>query len=202
MVRARQYFLLDAASAALAFSFHRVSNSGDIRLGLVTNYFPQVPYFYPILILQQWQHIFYFSTWDKSPAAKVEISFYLSKIIIVVSRESYHGQVLIGTGADGISWILCSKLPLICLSMWPIRMLNTRVIVVFQFPNLQLFPWISSGPPCSDIRNYCVPDPLLWHNTEQVSQTNLQKSRDKVCILLVRQRGPLLTRSLAGFWKE
>ena len=129
MVRARQYFLLDAASAALAFSFHRVSNSEDIRLGLATNYFPQVPYFYPILILQQWQHIFYFSTWDKSPAAKVDISFYLSKRIIVVSRELYHGQVLIGTGADGISWILCSEPPLTCLSIWPTRNLRLDLSV-------------------------------------------------------------------------
>ena len=31
----------------------------------------QVQYFYPLLILQQWQHIFYYSTWDKSAAAKV-----------------------------------------------------------------------------------------------------------------------------------
>merc|ERR1711874_578400 len=57
LVRARLYFLLDAACAALAFSLHRVQ------------------YFYPLLILQQWQHIFYYSTWDKSAAAKRVISW-------------------------------------------------------------------------------------------------------------------------------
>ena len=31
----------------------------------------QAEYFYFILILQQWQHIFYYSTWDSSAAAKV-----------------------------------------------------------------------------------------------------------------------------------
>merc|ERR1711862_500377 len=53
----RYYFLLDAAGAAIAFAVH------------------QVAWFYPILILQQWQHIFYFSTWDKSAAAKRVISW-------------------------------------------------------------------------------------------------------------------------------
>ena len=57
LVAARYYFLLDAAGAAIAFAVH------------------QVAWFYPILILQQWQHIFYFSTWDKSAAAKRVISW-------------------------------------------------------------------------------------------------------------------------------
>ena len=34
--------------------------------------FFQAEYFYFILILQQWQHIFYYSTWDSSAAAKVD----------------------------------------------------------------------------------------------------------------------------------
>merc|ERR1712112_558083 len=57
LVATRYYFLLDAAGAAVAFAVH------------------QVAWFYPILILQQWQHIFYFSTWDKSAAAKRVISW-------------------------------------------------------------------------------------------------------------------------------
>merc|ERR1712066_257911 len=57
LVRARVYFLIDAACAALAFSLHRAQ------------------YFYPLLILQQWQHIFYYSTWDVSGAAKRVISW-------------------------------------------------------------------------------------------------------------------------------
>merc|ERR1712212_367958 len=57
LVATRYYFLFDAAGAAIAFAVH------------------QVPWFYPILILQQWQHIFYFSTWDKSAAAKRVISW-------------------------------------------------------------------------------------------------------------------------------
>merc|ERR1712212_1393391 len=57
LVATRYYFLLDAAGAAIAFAVH------------------QVGWLYPILILQQWQHIFYFSTWDKSAAAKRVISW-------------------------------------------------------------------------------------------------------------------------------
>ena len=57
LVATRYYFLLDAAGAAIAFAVH------------------QVAWLYPILILQQWQHIFYFSTWDKSAAAKRVISW-------------------------------------------------------------------------------------------------------------------------------
>ena len=53
LVRAKQYFIIDAACAAIAYAIH------------------QADYFYFILILQQWQHIFYYSTWDKSAAAKV-----------------------------------------------------------------------------------------------------------------------------------
>merc|ERR1711973_699257 len=48
LVRAKQYFIIDAACAAIAYATH------------------QADYFYFILILQQWQHIFYYSTWDKS----------------------------------------------------------------------------------------------------------------------------------------
>jgi len=57
LVSVRWYFLTDAACAAVAYYLH------------------QAPYFYPILILQQWQHIFYFSTWDVSAAAKRVISW-------------------------------------------------------------------------------------------------------------------------------
>merc|ERR1712215_27666 len=57
LVSVRYYFLLDAACAAWAFYIH------------------QTAYFYPILILQQWQHIYYYSTWDKSWAAKRVISW-------------------------------------------------------------------------------------------------------------------------------
>ena len=57
LVAVRYYFLLDAACAAIAYYIH------------------QADYFFPILILQQWQHIFYFSTWDKSAAAKRVISW-------------------------------------------------------------------------------------------------------------------------------
>merc|ERR1712107_144346 len=57
LVRAKLYFLIDAACAALAYSLH------------------QADYFYFILILQQRQHIFYYSTWDKSAAAKRVISW-------------------------------------------------------------------------------------------------------------------------------
>merc|ERR1712029_844171 len=57
LVRAKQYFIIDAACAAIAYAIH------------------QADYFYFILILQQWQHIFYYSTWDKSAAAKRVISW-------------------------------------------------------------------------------------------------------------------------------
>ena len=57
LVSVRYYFLLDAACAAWAYYIH------------------QAEYFYPILILQQWQHIYYYSTWDKSWAAKRVISW-------------------------------------------------------------------------------------------------------------------------------
>eukprot|EP00091_Calanus_sinicus_P000357 TRINITY_DN10299_c0_g1_i3.p1 TRINITY_DN10299_c0_g1~~TRINITY_DN10299_c0_g1_i3.p1 ORF type:complete len:162 (+),score=49.20 TRINITY_DN10299_c0_g1_i3:313-798(+) len=57
LVAVRYYFLLDAACAAIAYYIH------------------QADYFFPILILQQWQHILYFSTWDKSAAAKRVISW-------------------------------------------------------------------------------------------------------------------------------
>merc|ERR1712189_70061 len=57
LVSVRWYFLTDAGCAAVAYYLH------------------QAPYFYPILILQQWQHIFYFSTWDVSAAAKRVISW-------------------------------------------------------------------------------------------------------------------------------
>ena len=39
---------------------------------MIETYIFQADYFYFILILQQWQHIFYYSTWDKSAAAKVK----------------------------------------------------------------------------------------------------------------------------------
>ena len=84
----------------------------------------QVQYFYPILILQQWQHIFYYSTWDKSGAAKVSNIWYQYELMnwnIAVSREWYLGPVLIGTGAGGISWILFWELLLICQFIWPTR---------------------------------------------------------------------------------
>merc|ERR1712212_835126 len=57
LVATRYYFLLDATGAAIAYYIH------------------QTNWFYPILILQQWQHIFYFSTWDQSAAAKRVISW-------------------------------------------------------------------------------------------------------------------------------
>merc|ERR1719500_40837 len=57
LVSVRYYFLTDAACAAVAYYLH------------------QADYFFPILILQQWQHIYYFSTWDKSWAAKRVISW-------------------------------------------------------------------------------------------------------------------------------
>merc|ERR1711872_1167893 len=57
LVATRYYFLFDAAGAAIAYFVHHVQ------------------WFYPILIIQQWQHIFYFSTWDKSAAAKRVISW-------------------------------------------------------------------------------------------------------------------------------
>jgi len=57
LVRAKQYFIIDAACAATAYALH------------------QAPNFYFFLILQQWQHIFYYSTWDQSAAAKRVISW-------------------------------------------------------------------------------------------------------------------------------
>jgi len=57
LVAIRYYFLFDAAGAAIAYYVH------------------QVQWLYPLLILQQWQHVFYFSTWDKSAAAKRVISW-------------------------------------------------------------------------------------------------------------------------------
>merc|ERR1719150_1607050 len=57
LVKAKTYFIIDAACAAIAYAIH------------------QADYFYFILILQQWQHIFYYSTWDKSAAAKRVISW-------------------------------------------------------------------------------------------------------------------------------
>merc|ERR1712110_1175635 len=57
LVRAKQYFIIDEACAAIAYALH------------------QAPNFYFILILQQWQHIFYYSTWDQSAAAKRVISW-------------------------------------------------------------------------------------------------------------------------------
>ena len=35
----------------------------------------QAPHFFPVLILQQWQHIYYYSTWDQSGPAKRVISW-------------------------------------------------------------------------------------------------------------------------------
>merc|ERR1712212_1309136 len=55
LVATRYYFLLDAAGAAIAFAVH------------------QVAWLYPILILQQWQHIFYFSTWDRGRWNQVDL---------------------------------------------------------------------------------------------------------------------------------
>jgi len=57
LVAVRYYFLLDAMCAALAYGLHK----SEIML--------------PFLILQQWQHIFYFSTWDVSRAARRVISW-------------------------------------------------------------------------------------------------------------------------------
>merc|ERR1712168_1171234 len=57
LVSVRYYFLIDCASAAIGFSLHR----NEIML--------------PFLILQQWQHIFYFSTWDVSNACKRVVSW-------------------------------------------------------------------------------------------------------------------------------
>ncbi|XP_023331234.1 uncharacterized protein LOC111703510 [Eurytemora carolleeae] len=57
LVSVRYYFLIDAACAAVAYSLHRNE------------------YMLPFLIVQQWQHIFYFSTWDVSRAAKRVISW-------------------------------------------------------------------------------------------------------------------------------
>ena len=53
LVKAKHFFIFDAACAAFAYAIH------------------QADYFYFILILQQWQHIYYYSTWDESDAAKV-----------------------------------------------------------------------------------------------------------------------------------
>ena len=63
----------------------------------------KVQYFYPLLILQQWQHIFYYSTWDKSAAAKVsnflyqfQLNYILYSILIYIMsylRELYPGPV-------------------------------------------------------------------------------------------------------------
>merc|ERR1719295_1093481 len=57
LVSTRYYFLIDCGSAALAFLLHR----NEFML--------------PFFILQQWQHIFYYSTWDQSNAAKRVISW-------------------------------------------------------------------------------------------------------------------------------
>ena len=46
-------------------------------LVMMMGYF-QAEYFYFILILQQWQHIFYYSTWDSSAAAKVDTLYTMS----------------------------------------------------------------------------------------------------------------------------
>ena len=71
LVRAKQYFIIDAACAAIAYSLHQVfCHLMVLHSYLLTLEF-KAEYFYFILILQQWQHIFYYSTWDKSAAAKV-----------------------------------------------------------------------------------------------------------------------------------
>merc|ERR1711973_329615 len=57
LVSTRYYFLIDCGSAALAFLLHRNE------------------FMFPFFILQQWQHIFYYSTWDRSNAAKRVISW-------------------------------------------------------------------------------------------------------------------------------
>jgi len=56
-VAAQWYFIWDLLAAALAYYIHQVEG------------------FFPILIMQQAQHIFYLTTWDKSWAAKRVISW-------------------------------------------------------------------------------------------------------------------------------
>ena len=170
----------------------------------------QVPYFYPILILQQWQHIFYFSTWDKSPAAKVSDIWYqfeLMKWNFVVSRESYHGQVLIGTGADGISWILCSEPPLTCLSIWPTRNLRLELSVYhIRFLSWQFRYFLGSllgtlaqisGGTAALILYYVI----IQNTTGSVNKPASEEQQGEVCVSGL-QLGPPLVTCLPGSWRE
>ena len=54
---AQWYFIWDILAAAMAYYIHQVEG------------------FFPILIIQQVQHIFYLTTWDQSWAAKRVISW-------------------------------------------------------------------------------------------------------------------------------
>jgi len=57
VVAAQWYFIWDILAAAMAYYIHQVEG------------------FFPILIIQQVQHIFYLTTWDQSWAAKRVISW-------------------------------------------------------------------------------------------------------------------------------
>lgn len=115
LVRARVYFLIDAACAALAFSLHRVSIlllttlTKRLSLGSVFLSSAYTPAVATHLLLQymgrQWscQGLQYFIMMNYNVGSP---------------RESYHGQVLIGTEGGGTSWILFWELLLTCSSIW------------------------------------------------------------------------------------
>ena len=171
-----------------------------------------MPYFYPILILQQWQHIFYFSTWDNSPAGKVFIGvFGLMNWNIVPSSESYHGQVWIGTVADGISWISSSELPLIYPSIWPTRTSIIRFVFQLAFVHTIFDIFISISryflvfllDPLAQISGVMTALILYYVRIQSRSVKQICLNREiSISMFSVGQPGPLLATSLAGSWRE
>ena len=104
---------------------------------------------------------------------------------IVVSRESYPGQVLIGTEAGGTSWIWCSELPLTCPSIWPTRSWSFTLSITFSSSlTFQIFPWLSSRPPGSDIWRDGCPAALLCYHTEhhRVSKSHQWDWKEVRCL--------------------
>ena len=74
LVRAKQYFIIDAACAAIAYTLHQVRKLDNsfyvFEIPPTTSI--QAENFFIILFLQQCQHIYYYTTWDKSGPTKVD----------------------------------------------------------------------------------------------------------------------------------
>ena len=76
----------------------------------------QAEYFYFILILQQWQHIFYYSTWDSSAAAKVD-----------TMSSSTHPHLTITTVNSECTIEIYDR------KWWPISNSNARIVHFWSY---------------------------------------------------------------------